>query len=339
MMSPREKRPFRSPEELLAAVTAFRPIRAILTGFELGIFTALGGDKKTSAAVARKVKADPRATDRLMNALSAIGLLYKRKGLFSNTSFAARYLVEGQPEYLAGLGHAARLWHSWSTLTRAVRRGGRVLERPVENPEQEKRRIRSFIASMDWRAAFRAPQMIRLLDLSRVRKTLDIGGGSGAFSVEMVKAKPDIRATIFDLPEVIPVARGYVAKAGLSSKFTFVAGDFLSGTFDADYDLILLSSIIHMNSASVNQKLFKKCGRSLNPGGQLVVHDWIMSRDRTKPVPGAIFALNMIVNTKAGDTYAEQEVRAWMRQAGLCLIRRTDTPFESSVMIGTKPIE
>ena len=331
------KKAFTSPDDLLGTIMTFRQSRIILSGFELELFTALDDGRKTSTEVAQKLGTDPRGTDRLMNALCALGLLRKNSYLFSNTPFSAAYLVKGKPKYLASLSHMAGLWHRWSSLTQAVRRGGRVIDRQDEDKEREKRRIEGFIASMHQRASAQAPRIVRLIDFSGVKKTLDIGGGSGAFSIEFAKAKKDIRATVFDLPGVIPLTRKYVEKAGLSGQFTFVPGDFHGDDFGSGYDLILLSAIIHMNSFPRNLKLFKKCVRALSPGGQLVISDYIMSPDRTKPTHGALFALNMLVNTKAGDTYTEQEVRALMKEAGLTKISRKATPFDSSLMIGIKP--
>jgi ubiquinone/menaquinone biosynthesis C-methylase UbiE len=336
-MKENPKKPLTSPEDLLSMVMRFRQSRIILTGFELELFSALKRERKTSTEVARKLDIDPRGTDRLMNALCTLGLLRKKGNLFSNTSFSAQYLIKGKPKYLASLGHPASLWHRWSSLTQAVRRGGRVIEPQTEDKEKEKRRVEGFIASMHQRASAQAPHIVRLIDLSGVKRTLDIGGGSGAFSMEFVRAQKDIRATVFDLPEVIRLTRKYVRKAGLSRRFTFVPGDFNRDDLGSGYDLILLSAIIHMNSIPQNLKLFNKCARALAPGGRLIVSDYIMNQDRTKPAYGAFFALNMLVNTKAGDTYTEQEVRGLMKAAGLAKISRKATPFDSSLMIGANP--
>jgi hypothetical protein len=74
----------------------------------------------------------------------------------------------------------------------------------------------------------------------------------------------------------------------------------------------------------------------LNPGGRLVVLDWLMSEDRTSPLPGALFAINMLVGTEAGDTFTEFEVRGWMEQAGLTGIERKDAPGGGGLLIGRK---
>jgi hypothetical protein len=109
---------------------AFFRSRILLTAYELGVFTALGGERRTSAEVAQELDTDARATDRLMNALAVLGLLQKKGGKFANSAAAARYLVAGKPEYMAGLGHTVNLWDSWSTLTDAVRSGTTAFERP-----------------------------------------------------------------------------------------------------------------------------------------------------------------------------------------------------------------
>ena len=319
----------------MALATAFRQSRIILTAFELGVFTELGTGKSTSADVARSLRIDERGLDRLMNALCALGLLNKRGLLFSNTPFSASHLVKGVPGYLGGLAHTANLWHSWTTLTEAVSHGGTVLRRKAPRGS-ERRRVQGFIAAMHQRASAQAPVTVRLLDLSAVRKTLDVGGGSGAFSMALVRAKNDIQATVFDLPEVIPLTRSYVRESGLSKRFAFLAGDFSKDEFGKGYDLILLSAIIHMNSAAENKWLFKKCAAALNPRGQFVVQDFIMNENRTRPAAGAFFALNMLVGTDAGDTYTEKEVRGWMSQAGLSGVRRIDTPYDTSLMIGRR---
>jgi SAM-dependent methyltransferase len=324
-----------TPADLMKLATAFRQSRIVLTAFELGVFTALGKRRMPSFAVSKALRADARGIDRLMNALCALGLLRKRGGRFSNTPFSAEYLVRGEPGYLGGLAHTANLWHGWTTLTEAVSHGGTVLRRQAWKGSPRKR-TRGFIAAMHQRASIQAAESVKLLNLSGVHRTLDVGGGSGAYSMALVRAGADIKATVFDLPDVMALTRAYVRKAHLTRRFAFLAGDFRKDDFGKGYDLILLSAIIHMNSAADNKRLFRKCAKALNPGGRLVVQDYIMDESRTRPAAGAYFALNMLVGTKAGDTFTEREVRGWMRAAGLSKIRRFDTPFESSLMIGIK---
>ena len=112
--------------------SGYRISRIVLTAFELGIFTTLGDGSKSSEEVATRIGADSRGTDRLMNALCAIGLLEKKDGKFTNGWPASEFLVEGKPGYMAGIMHSVNLWDSWSTLTEAVREGGLVLSGRVQ---------------------------------------------------------------------------------------------------------------------------------------------------------------------------------------------------------------
>jgi 2-polyprenyl-3-methyl-5-hydroxy-6-metoxy-1,4-benzoquinol methylase len=313
----------------------FQSSRIFLTAYELGLFTALGKGAKTSAAVAQNLKTNPRATDRLMNALCAMNLLVKRGGKFSNTPAAAQLLVQGKPEYMAGFMHTVSLWNTWSTLTEAVRKGTRTASRPDRNGRGSSW-LEAFIAAMDDRATKQAPVILSHLDLSGVRRVLDVGGGSGAFSMAFARAKKECTVTIFDLPDVIPLARTYVKRGKFSSGIEYIAGDYLKDDFGGGYDLLFLSAIIHSNSEKANRLLVKKCAKALNSGGRLIVLDFIMNEDRLRPPHGAFFALNMLVNTHSGDTYTDSEVRSWMNEAGLRKISRIDTPFDSSLIIGVK---
>jgi SAM-dependent methyltransferase len=323
-----------SPEALMQLVYLFRPIRIILAAFELDVFSVVEEKAMMSGEIAKRARTNPRGMDRLLNALCALGLLTKRKGKFANTPLSKKYLVRDRPGFLAGLGHSVDMWDSWSTLTQAVIHGKTVIKR---SPLKRKgRRLSGFIAAMDQRASAQAAETIKKLDLTGVRRTLDIGGGSGAYSIALALAKKDLRAIVFDLPDVIPLTRAYVRKSKVAARIDFIEGDFDRDGFGSGYDLILLSAIIHMNSLAENLDLLKKAVRALNPGGQLVIQDYIMSEDRTKPEQGAFFALNMLVRTEAGDAYREREVRELMKEAGLSRIARINLPFATSLVVGRK---
>lgn len=321
-------------EDFREIVIAFQKSRIILTAIELGIFKAIGNGRKTSKEVAQKLGTDERATDRLMNALCVLNLLDKKYGEFSNTSFSLRYLVEGSTDYLGGLKHTAHLWDTWSNLTEAVRKGRAVGIPAIQQRGSEW--LKAFIAAMHDRAKNIAPHIVSLLDLKNIKKILDVGGGSGAYAMAFVKSSPDIKATIFDLPEVIPITRNYINKEGLSSKIQLISGDYNKDNLPKGYDLIFLSSIIHSNSTEINEKLIKKCAASLNLNGQLVIQDFIVDENRISPPQAVIFALNMLVATEAGDTYTEAEIKNWLKKAGITNILRRDTKFNTTLIIGKK---
>jgi SAM-dependent methyltransferase len=321
-------------DDLQQIARAFFRSRILLTAYELGVFTELGDERKTSAEVASTLETDPRATDRLMNALAVLGLLVKDGETFANTPAASRYLVAGRPEYMAGLMHTVNLWDSWSTLTDAVRAGTTAFERP--GGEAGERRTEAFIAAMHYGASLRAERLVGMLDLDGVSRVLDVGGGSGAYALALVRAREGITATVVDLPHVTPLARRYVEAGRLSGKIDVVEGDANEDGLPRGYDLVFMSHLLHSSSPAENEELIANGAASLNAGGRLVVQDFVVDEGRAGPPQPVIFALNMLVNTAAGDTYAEAEIRGWMEAAGLADVERIDTDFETTLIIGRK---
>jgi len=323
-----------SPIAIRELATAFQASRIFLTAYELRLFTVLGRGFRSSASVARSLHTDPRATDRLLNALCAIGLVVKEGNRFANSPAAAGYLREGEPGYMAGFLHTNSLWDTWSTLTTAVRQG-KAVRRPGTN-DRGAAWLGAFIAAMHDRAVKHAPGLVAMIGLEGVGKIMDVGGGSAAFSMAFLRAKKDLTVVLFDLPNVVPLARRYVRREGLTGRMSYISGDYLRDDLGAGYDLVFLSAILHSNSPAENRRLLKKCAAGLNPGGRVVVVDFIMDDDRVSPAHGAFFALNMLVGTDAGDTYTESEIRSWMKEAGLGTTARTDTPFGTSMITGRR---
>lgn len=324
------------PESIREIAYAFQASRILLTAYELGVFSAIGDRSETSESIAGTLGTDWRATDRLLNAVAALGLLEKKEGSFRNSPAGLRFLLPSSPDYMSGLMHTVHLWDTWTTLTDAVKRGTSVFaaeQRGVDSANW----TTSFIAAMNDRARKQAATVAAKMDLKDGMRVLDVGGGSGAFSVAFVRAKRGVTATIFDLPEVLPLTERYVSAEGAMDRVDLVGGDYTRDELPAGYDLVFLSAIIHSNSPGQNRKLLRKCARSLNPRGMLVVQDFIMDEGRTNPAGGAFFALNMLVGTQAGDTYPESEIREWMKEAGLSDIRRVETPFGTDQVRGKKP--
>jgi len=321
-----------TPQTIQEIASAFQRSRALLTAFELGIFTALNDQRLTSEELADAVGGSPRHVDRLLNALVALGLLEKANGKFSNTPAAAQHLVKGRPAYMGGLGHTSNLWETWGHLTEVVREG-RPGARAAVN-ERGEEWLRPFIAAMHWRSKATAAEVVGALDLVNVSRVLDVGGGSGAYAMAFARARAGISAVVFDLPNVVPLTRAYIREESLSSHVEAVAGDYLKDSLGEGFDLALLSMVIHSHQPEENRALLAKIARALAPGGQVVIQDFLMAEDRSGPLQPALFALNMLVGTDGGDTYTEAEVRGWLREAGFTSVTRTDTSFGSSLVVG-----
>jgi len=308
--------------DLTDTMGRYQESRVLLTAVELDIFTAVGPGAK-GVQVSERLGTNPRATDTLLNALVALGALTKKDGVFFNTPDTARYLVAGSPDNAQpALMHTVDMFAAWATLTDCVRAGTAV--RPPGVEQQEQRWTESFIAAMHRGAERTAAQVVRAVGVSGARRLLDIGGGSGAYSIAFAKASPGLRAEVLDLASVVPIAQKHIREAGVGDRVTTRVGDLTVDEFGKDYDLILLSAICHMLDPEQNQDLFRRCYRALAPGGRVVIRDSILEPDKTAPRWAALFAINMLVGTKGGSTYTEAEYKSWLTDAGFQGFTRVD---------------
>jgi (2Fe-2S) ferredoxin/SAM-dependent methyltransferase len=318
------------PDRLEQMIRGYMPSRCILTALELDIFTAVEEDANAEE-IGKRVHANARAVGMLLNALVVLGLLSKSGEEYKNTPESTRFFVQGSKDnHRNGLLHIADIWHCWSTLTDAVRTGTRIPIDRGDAPEW----TRNFIAGMQHNAKNRAPLLVKALGTVGVRRVLDLGGGSGAYSIAFAKADPEVGCQILDVPEVVPLTTEYVSQAGVSSQVSVRPGDMLQDDFGSGYDIIMLNAICHMFSAEQNRDLFRRAYQALAPSGRLVVQDFILNPDKAGPQHAALFSLNMLVATDAGASYSELEYTGWMKAAGFTGVCRINLPGPSALIVG-----
>ncbi len=283
----------------------FRASRVILTANNYDIFDRLKSPK-TAAALAGSLRTDFRATQILLDAVTALGLLKKTGERYRNTLMATKFLVKGSPWYQGDmLRHMDTLWKNWSGLDEVVRTG-------LPNRSGQ-RHHESFIMAMHNNAVFRAKDVIRAVDVRGVKRALDLGGGPGTYSTEL--ARRGIAVTLFDLPNTITIARKLVKKAKVMN-IDFIGGDFHVDDIGKGYDLVFISQILHSLSEDESLALLGKSYQALNAGGRIAIQEFMLEQDRAHPVPGALFSVNMLVNTTGGRCYTPQEMTGWLAISG-----------------------
>ncbi len=302
-------------EDLLDLGWEFCRPRIFFSAVELGLFDVLVDSPKNAVEVSRELNTDPRATRILLDALAATQFLDKSDDKYIARKDLIKYLAADHPgNARAMFEHMVHLWDQWSKLTRIVRGEEKIESLSVVSHGKD--RLESFIKAMDVVARGRADSIVEKVNPSMTRKLLDVGGASGTYTLAFLKANPNIRATLFDLPDVIEIAKKRLRKTGYLDRITLVAGDFYKDPLPGGHDLVFLSAIIHQNSNEQNAELFKKAYDALVSGGRIVIRDFIMDETRTNPPGGALFAVNMLVNTPGGDTYSFEDVRKGLEKAG-----------------------
>jgi SAM-dependent methyltransferase len=228
--------------------------------------------------------------------------------------------------------HHFSLWRRWFILTDAVWVGYAVSV--AEMVERGDDWTVPFIAAMHKNAAQRAPMVVQVVGAGGVRRMLDVGGGSGVYSIVFARASAALRAEILDLFTVLPIAERHVAEAGFAERVTVRAGDLRTGEFGSGYDLVLLSSICHMLGPDENRDLVSRAARALSPGGRVVVSDFVLDEDGPAPRQAVLFSINMLVGTPSGRSYRESEYRAFLGEAGLVSVERVRLPGPTHLVFG-----
>jgi ubiquinone/menaquinone biosynthesis C-methylase UbiE len=323
-----------SVNSVMDIVFGYQRSRVLLSAFELDLFSAIGTDEKTAKEVAMYLDTDAQATERLMNALCAMELLEKTGNKFSNSKVALRYLVKSKPEFMSNLKHYNYLWTTWSTLTESVRKGTAVYPQDASTMSQD--RIEALVEAMNWRAKWMAADTAKSIDLSHTNALLDLGCGSGLYAMEFKNAKPSMKVTVFDLPNVVPITKKYLREDGFANKIEVLEGDFRYDSFGKGYDLIFLSYVVHMYSIWENIDLMRKVYDALTPRGTVVINEFIIGDDRTSPDFHTLFSLNMLVNMRSGDIYSYSDVWVALKEAWFSTIEKKETDFGSSLVIAKK---
>lgn len=321
-------------ESIQHIARGFSRSRILLSAVEMDIFSLLADKPLSINDLTDKLNSDTRATTIFLDALTAMDLLVKESGLYGANPEVLPLLTEGtEDSILPGLQHTAHLWKTWSQLTDVVLDGG-----PAQRPDTGSTdRTKAFIGSMHVRALRDAEQLVKSVAPGSARSLIDVGGASGSYTIGFLKAVPGMKATLFDLPDVISMARERLTEERLIDRVTLIGGDYNRDSLPVGHDLALLSAIIHQNSYDQNVSLFKKVYEALDAGGRIIVRDYAMNRDRTKPVSGALFAINMLVNTPGGNSYTFEEIRSGLEEAGFERVRQLQDKEMSSLVEGFKP--
>ena len=302
-------------EERFRQACSYWQSRILLTALRLDLFTMLADQTLDAATLAARLGAAERGLTALLDALVALGLLTKQDHCYANTPFARTALDRTKPSFC---GYTplfdAHCWELWSKLEDTVRGGFCPAHDTVFHADPVGTEL--LLRGLHTDALRLAPALAARLDLGRHRHMLDLGGGAGTYAITFCQIQPELHAAIFDLPGPLTLASQLVSAARLTDRIRLVAGDFRTAPLPRGFDLALLSNILHGQSAETNQQLLTAVFAALEPGGELILRDVLMNEDRTTPVFGALFAVNLLLHSPTGRCYTYSEVHSWLTAAG-----------------------
>jgi SAM-dependent methyltransferase len=328
-------------EQIMSMIRGFQVAKMLMVAVDLAVFDFLA-EPRSAVETAAWLKANPRATGIFLNGLAGLGLLDKGLDYFKNSDLASRYLVRGSENYRGAIvKHIEHTWdRGWNDLKETVL-AGHPPEVEVEKwvdgrPERDEASVRAFIWGMHAIARDLAPKVAAMLDLKPVRRLLDLGGGPATYAITFAQANPELKATVFDLPMPIEIARENIANNGLTDRVDTLAGNFLHDDIGMGYDFIWISQILHSHDEEQSKHIIAKAVAALNPGGTLAIQDFYLNPDGASPTGAAMFGVHMLAVTPRGRAYTHAEVAEWMQAAGLAAPEFVQSGMDASILIAKK---
>ena len=323
-------------------IEAFRRSQTMFTAVALGVFDRLASGGKSAAELATETGTQAGPLQRLLDGCTGLGLLEKREGVYNNTATAATYLRRNSPETLAGyiLYSKEALYPMWAHLDDALREGaprwqqtfgvqGGIFSGFFRTAEAQ----RDFLLGMHGMGRLSSPEVVRVFNLGRFRRIVDLGGATGHLGVAACERYGAMRGVVFDLAEVLESARTHVAASRAAERIELVAGDFFADPLPQG-DLYALGRILHDWNDDKIGVLLEKIRRALPAGGGLLLAETLLDDDHAGPVSALMQSLNMLVCTE-GRERSVAEYRELLEKHGFTEVegRRTGAPLDAVLAI------
>lgn len=324
---------------------AFTRSQILFTALDLDVFTHIDRGVNTLDDLvlhfqAEHASGDARSVRILLDGLVGIGFLEKKDDrVYQLPPDIRQFLSRESESYMGGMAsHCKRLYENWGMLTDAVRSG-----LPVGGA-QSLNQLETYFSELvkglyvsNYPTARRLAAKLEMGSALSKLHVLDVAGGSAVWSLALLEKDPTSRATVLDFPTVIHVAEEYVAHHNLQDRYEYWAADLEEVDFPPDrFDLALLGNICHAIGPVSTQKLLKNMGKTLKPGGRVVIVDFVPDAHRSKPGWPLIFGVNMLISTPEGDVFTMTEYDKWLRQAGFSQVSSFEIETEVTAIVAIK---
>lgn len=329
-----------APKPMFDTILNIGTAKTILVANKLGLFQKLSGRSLSAQEVAKELGGDERGHLKLLEAMAGLGYLKRRNGKYTNAKVAQKWLVEDSPQYMGNLlRHVDDLWTLHTRADEVVMAGKAVVnffEYCDEHPEVQ----RNFTLGQRDMAVASTGEIVSKVRLpANVTKLVDLGGAHGYHSIQFCRKYPELSALVIDFESAVEVGEEVVKKERMADRVTFKVGNYITDDIGSGYDVALLFSIIHPDPPETNIATINKVYASLNPGGMIIINETLSYRGKKESLFGLLMALNMLVLTPRGETYAYDGVKDWLESAGFVNVSRADLRRLPgySLVLATKP--
>ncbi|MGZ6367361.1 MAG: methyltransferase [Ktedonobacteraceae bacterium] len=325
---------------LSAIAYGFMGSQALFAALELGLFTTLSDEPCGLDELAKRLGTPAGPLSVLLSTCLALDLLTWDGQRYSNSLAAQHFLVSTARSYVGDyyLRQLSTVLYDRMHLVRALLRGERDEALSYATTLDSLQITEEFIRGQHGGSLTPAYRLARTMDLSHYTRFLDLGGGSGAFTIEAVKRYPGLSAVVFDLPQVVVVTEKIIQESGLEKRISCAGGDLLTDSWPCGADLILLSYIVSCYGPETLRALLKRCLAYLPSGGGLLIHDFALYADRSAPRNTALFLFGELTVSAQVRSYTVEELGTAMQDAGFAdVVIQPFLPDLTFLLSGRKP--
>jgi acetylserotonin N-methyltransferase len=338
-----EDPPIGNPRVVLDLIEAFRRSKTMFAAVSLGVFDALQSGPKSLSTLATMLEVNSDALERLLDACAGLELLVRDEDLYANTRGASLYLGAHSPARITGYINYSNqvLWKLWGNLEDAIREGTNRWQQtfgwdgPIfSNFFRTEAAMHEFLMGMHGQGLLSSPHVVAAFDLSRFHCLVDLGGATGHLAIAACRRYPSLRAVVFDLPQVLELARTTIASSGFADRVQTAAGDFFADVLP-EGDIYALGRILHDWSAAKIRALLMRIFQRLPSGGALLIAEKLLSADKTGPSWAQMQDLNMLLCTEGRErTLAEYETL--LKEVGFAAVLGHSTPSTLDAVLAVK---
>lgn len=297
---------------------AFKQSGTLMAAIELDLFSCIAQGARSVEAICQKIGLSSWAGIKLIDACAALGLLTKKEDYYYNASDVEKFLVKGKQTYLGpwitGGKDSYDLWKEVAAILKGSKApAGKGFYDQAWKDVKAARELHRATYSVGLAAGYK---LAKLMDLNRFRLLLDLGGGSGCYSIALVSSYSFLKATIVDYPTVCEVAKEYIAESKLEDRISTFGGDLTAAEFPPGADLMLLSSNLPNFSSRQLEIIINKSFRSMAPRGLMIILGEALNNDRTGPLEPALYSLEEALVGGGGDGHTCKEVEQLLKLAG-----------------------
>ncbi|MCP5143757.1 MAG: ubiquinone/menaquinone biosynthesis protein [Gammaproteobacteria bacterium] len=296
----------------------------------VGLFSVLAARAMTTDELAVELDVNGRALQIHLGVLAAMGFVERRLGRWRATAATRTWMIPEATGYCGPVMHffvESQPLHAQllSTLKTGARSGEhRSSADEWEAGEMSAELAQRITAYMNAHSQASARAVARQPVFGELGNMLDVGGGSGIFSIEVAKAWPTLKSTIMDIDVVGEEAARYVEKAGVADRVTTLGINMFEQPWPQGYDAHFLSNIFHDWSDDSCRMLARKSFDALPSGGRILLHEMLVDDDGCGPLATTSFSLLMLLSTK-GRQYTLRELQAFLESAGFVDVEATQT--------------